>query len=362
MKRKYLNRLSKLAIVAAVISITSCKEEGGMAPEYMPDMYRSPSVEPYVDYGELRGNYSDTMYTNKMTARKPVTGTIPRGFQPYGYENTTEGYELAGQNLKNPIIYSDKVGADGKELYGMFCVHCHGKTGQGDGTLVQRDKFPPIPTKFAEGLILPEGKMFHTITYGKGLMGSHASQLNKEERWKLVHYIRTSFLKEAALTNNSNEGGTTSAETGDISVSSIVAFTGDLGSDLDLIFDFFDEENPEYESLPSSSPAVVLKNVTFSRAGAKIKEEDSKKTLDLLAAKLIEKKNVKVQLNGHTHKGPSESVNMKLSKKRANSVKEYLVNKGVEADRISTKGFGHSQLLSEEEAEINRRTEITVIK
>jgi len=48
-------------------------------------------------------------------------------------------------------------------------------------------------------LELTEGKMFHTITYGKGLMGSHSSQLNKEERWKLVHYIRTAFMKEAVV-------------------------------------------------------------------------------------------------------------------------------------------------------------------
>ena len=194
MKRKYLNTLSKLAIVAAVISITSCKEEGGMAPEYMPDMYRSPAVEPYVDYGELRGNYSDSKYTDKMTARQPVEGTIPRGFQPYGYENTPEDYDLAGLHLTNPLAYSEDVLADGKELYGMFCVHCHGKTGQGDGTLVERDKFPPIPTKFAPALDLAEGKMFHSITYGKGLMGAHASQLNQEERWKLVHYIRVQFM------------------------------------------------------------------------------------------------------------------------------------------------------------------------
>lgn len=203
MKRKYLNRLSKLAIVAAVISFTSCKDEDGMAPEYMPDMYRSPSIETYVDHGELRGNYSDTMYTNKMTARKPVVGTIPRGFQPYAYENSQEGYILAGENLKNPIAFNEKVAAEGKELYGMFCVHCHGKTGQGDGSIVQNDKFPPLPVKFIEGLDISEGKMFHTITYGKGLMGAHASQLNKEERWKLVHYIRTAFMNEVMVADTS---------------------------------------------------------------------------------------------------------------------------------------------------------------
>lgn len=203
MKRKYLNRLSKLAVVAAVISITSCREENGLAPEYMPDMYRSPAVEPYVDYGELRGKYSDPVYTDKMTARQSVEGTIPRGFTPYGYDNTIEGYVSAGENLKNPIAFNEEVGAEGKELYGMFCVHCHGKTGQGDGSIIQNDKFPPLPVKFAPGLDISEGKMFHTITYGKGLMGPHASQLNQEERWKLVHYIRTAFMNEILIVNDS---------------------------------------------------------------------------------------------------------------------------------------------------------------
>ena len=86
----------------------------------------------------------------------------------------------------------------------MFCVHCHGKTGQGDGSIVQNGKFPPLPVKFAPGLDISEGKMFHTITYGKGLMGSHAPQLYKEERWMLVHYIRSEFMKEATLVNDTN--------------------------------------------------------------------------------------------------------------------------------------------------------------
>ena len=196
MKRKYLNRLSKLVLVVAVISITSCKEENGLAPEYMPDMYRSPSLETYVDYGELRGQQGDDKLRNSSTAKQPVEGTIPRGYTPYAYQNNFEDYEKAGLNLKNPINYNDKIGKEGAELYGMFCVHCHGTTGQGDGSLIERDKFPPLPVKFAEGLDISEGKMFHSITYGKGLMGPHASQVNQEERWKIIHYIRTKFMNE----------------------------------------------------------------------------------------------------------------------------------------------------------------------
>ena len=44
---------------------------------------------------------------------------------------------------------------------------------------------------------LPEGKMFHTITYGKNLMGPHASQLNVEERWKVIRYVQTLQGNEA---------------------------------------------------------------------------------------------------------------------------------------------------------------------
>jgi hypothetical protein len=37
---------------------------------------------------------------------------------------------------------------------------------------------------------LPEGKMYHTLTYGKGLMGSHASQLSQKDRWLVIEYIK----------------------------------------------------------------------------------------------------------------------------------------------------------------------------
>lgn len=204
MKRKYLNTLSKLVVIAAVVSITSCKEEGGMAPEYMPDMYRSPSLETYVDYGELRGKQGNDSLRNRMSTMLPVEGTIPRGFIPYSYENSIEGYEAAGANLNSPFLSTDESVKDGKELYGMFCVQCHGKTGQGDGILVEREKFPPLPIKFAPELELPEGKMFHTITYGKGLMGSHASQLRQEERWKLVHYIRAQFMEKVPVVDTNS--------------------------------------------------------------------------------------------------------------------------------------------------------------
>lgn len=195
MKNNYQKNITKLGLALVVITLFSCREKNGLAPEYMPDMYRSPSIETYVDYGEVKDKIH-TEFSDKMSARTPVKGTIPRGFVPYSFENTPEGYIKAGETLKNPLASNENDVKAGEELYGMFCIQCHGKTGQGDGILVEREKFPPLPVKFNPGLDIPEGKMFHSVTYGKGLMGSHSSQLNQHERWLIISYIRTKFMNE----------------------------------------------------------------------------------------------------------------------------------------------------------------------
>ena len=180
----------KLAFATALMGLmlagfTSCGKKDANSPgvEFMPDMYRSPSLEYYSTHtvdGDTINN-----------AMKPVAGTVARGFVPYAYPNTTEGYEQAGLNLHNPLSMKNKAQweAQGEVLYGKFCVHCHGATGAGDGKV--GGKLPGPPPAYNGALKnLPEGKIFHSITYGKNSMGSHASQLTQEERWKLVYFVQ----------------------------------------------------------------------------------------------------------------------------------------------------------------------------
>ena len=190
---KYKISLVGSAMVCLMIFMSSCtKDPNSPGVEYMPDMYRSPSYETYSE---------NPILPDSMSAMKPVAGTMSRGewplssslinALPYPYENNLEGYEAAGAELKTPLEVSDGHKADGKLLYEKMCMHCHGKEGQGDGQLIGTGKFPPPPAYNGGALKnLPEGKMFHTITYGKGLMGSHASQLTKEERWKVIQYVQ----------------------------------------------------------------------------------------------------------------------------------------------------------------------------
>lgn len=184
-----------------MLAITSCDEANPLSPglEYMPDMYRSEAYKPYT---------VNPVYKDSLEARKPVPGTISQGAMPnsgmsinamiYPYPNTPEGYEAAGLNLKNPIASNEISIEQGKTIYTKMCIHCHGAKGDGAGSLkVAGEKFP-VPSYMDDARKdLPEGKMFHTLNFGKGLMGSHASQLSKEERWKCVLYVKE--LQRAAL-------------------------------------------------------------------------------------------------------------------------------------------------------------------
>ncbi|MES1226496.1 MAG: cytochrome c [Bacteroidota bacterium] len=204
---KNVKSFTLLAVAGVMLVLTSCDEANPLSPglEYMPDMYRSEAYKPYT---------ANPVYKDSLEARKPVPGTISQGAFPnsslsinqmiYPYPNTPEGYEAAGMNLKNPLEHNEANLERGKVIFNKMCIHCHGAKGDGAGTLkVAGEKFP-VPSYMDDAhKNLPEGKMFHTLNYGKGLMGSHASQLSKEERWKCVLWVQE--LQRQAL------GGATAA-------------------------------------------------------------------------------------------------------------------------------------------------------
>lgn len=188
-----------IAVTAIFAGFTSCESvPNSPGFEFMPDMYRSPSLDYYGTH-VING---DTLQGAKL----PAEGTISRGHMP-GIPHGMS-YEEAGLNLKNPIPLSDAVLADGEALYGKYCIHCHGDAGKGDGKVGA--KLPGAPPAFDGPLKnLPEGKMFYTITNGKGLMGAHASYFSVEERWKLVHYVQKLQGPKVVVADSSAVAGKT---------------------------------------------------------------------------------------------------------------------------------------------------------
>jgi mono/diheme cytochrome c family protein len=189
MRGKAIKTVLTGMILTLVFSVSSCRRDP-LSPgvEYMPDMYRTRSYKAFVNY-----DHPDSLWM-----RTPVAGTIAYSSDPirkydnlpYAFSNTAEGYEAAGAQLRNPLPFNEVTLAEGKVLYGKYCIMCHGESGKGDGILVQNDKFPPPPSYSGQLKDLVEGKMFHSITYGKGLMGSHASQVTKSDRWKIIMHVQ----------------------------------------------------------------------------------------------------------------------------------------------------------------------------
>ncbi|WP_306641748.1 c-type cytochrome [Sanyastnella coralliicola] len=193
-----LTRNTFLFALVALLMGACTTDPNSPGLEYMPDMYRSPAVEAYVDYGMDPYHFGEAQYdslNHRLSARKPAAGSIAYAGDvqpynmPYPYPNTTEGYEEAAA-LKSPLPTTKANIERGKEVYEIMCIHCHGEAGKGDGAISKNGHIKGIPDYSGKLKDLPEGKAFHSIHYGKGLMGSHASQISQYERWQVVQYVQ----------------------------------------------------------------------------------------------------------------------------------------------------------------------------
>lgn len=110
--------------------------------------------------------------------------------------------------------------------------------------------------------------------------------------------------------------------------------------------------------------SVVLKNIFFDLNKYEIKTT-SQVELDRVVQLLTDNPAVKIQLAGHTDNIGNAADNLKLSENRSKAVIKYLVTKGIDAKRLSFKGYGASQPLADNNTEVgravNRRTELKVI-
>ena len=108
-----------------------------------------------------------------------------------------------------------------------------------------------------------------------------------------------------------------------------------------------------------------MQGITFEKAKAVIRNK-SFQVLDEAIVELQKYKHVIVLIEGHTSSEGSDDMNMTLSQQRADSVKAYLVSKGVDASRLETKGFGKTKPIASNDTkqgrEQNRRITFTPLR
>ena len=165
-------------LISVSLILTSCFDSSKHNFQYFPDMYESLAYETYAE--------TDAFY-NGIEAQLPQEGSIARGWDPYDFEDSNAGYELAKSQLISPLDNNDLNLSMGKELYQIYCSVCHGDKGDGMGIIAQREKFLGIPA-YIDREITP-GSIYHVLMYGINAMGSHAGQVNEEERWQIAQYV-----------------------------------------------------------------------------------------------------------------------------------------------------------------------------
>jgi len=140
-----------------------------------------------ADQPKLKPQRGDLFGTRVVSALPPPDGAIAQGETPYPYRK--EEADLAGANLVDPYTATPEVLGKGEYVFTNFCLVCHGPAGAGDGPLTK--KFPAPPSLMRQKVRdYSDGRIFHTPMRGQNSMPSYAKQLDPDEIWAVVLYLR----------------------------------------------------------------------------------------------------------------------------------------------------------------------------
>lgn len=173
-------RAALLVVLALATTLAACRAPQKMATQ--------PSYKPYK---------GSSFFADGSSARPLIEGTVARGtlredvFLNTGKVNNTLvnsfPFEITEQRLRR-----------GRERYDIYCSVCHGRTGIGNGMIVQRGYKQPPSLHTPALRARPVGHYFDVMTNGFGVMPPYASQVSVEDRWAIAAYIRVLQMSQNA--------------------------------------------------------------------------------------------------------------------------------------------------------------------
>jgi len=190
-----MKKLSIISVLVMAVIVWSCSDvRRSPGHEYMPDMVYSKAIETYSPIDTLG---KQGIFYNRM----PVIGTIKRGeLMPFPLAKDKTGdtaYYVQSVQVTNPLPALNAVQMkEAERLYLINCGICHGTALDGNGPLYNggNGPFSAAPANLATNAkytSMAEGQMMYSVTYGKGQMGSYASQLSTTQRWMIIHYVKS---------------------------------------------------------------------------------------------------------------------------------------------------------------------------
>lgn len=147
----------------------------------MHDMYEQPKYRPLEP---------SALFPDGRSARPPVEGTIPRALGSFADSSSGRRGTVASPFDAPPPHVTRELVDHGRERFDIYCAPCHGRTGEGNGMVVQRG-FPAPPSYHSDRLrAAPDAHFYDVITYGYGAMHSYADRVSPADRWAITAYIR----------------------------------------------------------------------------------------------------------------------------------------------------------------------------
>lgn len=147
----------------------------------------------------------NAFFPDQMDDRPVIPGTVQRGYgweekevfsSDYSWDVAANPAMYSGKDAKGewykgfPVEVTPELMAQGKAKFDIFCLPCHGQTGDGNG-ITKKYGMAATPTWHDDRIRnMSEGEIFNTITNGKNLMGPYGPVLNPEERWAVIAYVR----------------------------------------------------------------------------------------------------------------------------------------------------------------------------
>jgi mono/diheme cytochrome c family protein len=179
--------------------------------------FSKPPVQIFPDMDQqdkVKAQTPSAFFADGQGSRLPVAQTYPRGFNPEGetrvggipeyefsggtgYYHTGQVGDYYGSGMPEELNLTAESAAElirrGGERYGIYCAVCHGASGDGLG-ITSNYGVPGIANlqlpSFG-GDSYPDGRLYHTITFGKGMMSGYGYNIPVRDRWAIIAYVRT---------------------------------------------------------------------------------------------------------------------------------------------------------------------------
>ncbi|OJX43850.1 MAG: hypothetical protein BGO78_02480 [Chloroflexi bacterium 44-23] len=170
--------------LVAFLLLSGCAEAGQM--RYQP---------------RLNPLSATTLFANGSSAQVFVPNTVPYSSDPLGDIAINSALDVDGKPLLGfPMPITKELVTEGQERFNIYCVPCHGDTGQADGMAVAFG-FPKPPDLLSDVIIAKNNyTIFDTITNGFGLMFPYGYRVKPSERWAVIAYIRALQIKNGPVT------------------------------------------------------------------------------------------------------------------------------------------------------------------